>query len=201
MGPHRRNLYTHLMAHPSWGCPGRRVGPVGEGPGPRTGRLLRLSFRASRNLSPYPKCEEVDDDDDDYPGGKDLPPAAIAGNSVDGTQRATENSSRKRVPRPAPREEPEAGGGGNTARGNPFNGNRTAVRRTDREEYGADTDHSSDVSDETDESVEERKRRSRLYHVKPDAQFRREEIFPARDRAQEPYDDLPRYLPSVPHRY
>ncbi|KAK5632196.1 hypothetical protein RRF57_007910 [Xylaria bambusicola] len=141
----------------------------------------------------YPKCEEVDDD---YLDGKDLPPAAMAGNSIDGNQKTAENSSRKRILRPVPREKLEARENRDAARVNPFNSNRTAVRRTDDEEYGVDTDHSFDASDEMDELVEECKHRPYLYHVKPDAQFGRE-VFAARDHPQEPYDDPPRFLPST----
>lgn len=142
----------------------------------------------------YPKCEEVDDDN--YSDGKDLPPAAMAGNSVDGTQKTRENSSRKRILRAAPREKIEAGENRNAARVEPFSSNRPAMRRTDDEEYDVDTDHSFDASDEMDEFVEERRHRPYIYHLKPDAQFGRE-VFPARHHPQEPYDDAPRFLPST----
>ncbi|KAI1367597.1 hypothetical protein F5Y08DRAFT_49329 [Xylaria arbuscula] len=142
----------------------------------------------------YPKCEEVEDDD--YPDAKNLPPAAVAGISVDASQRATENSSRKRILRPAPREKIEARGNRNAARVDLLNSNRMAIRGTDDEQYGEDTDHSFDASDETDEIVEECKHRPYRYHVKPKAQFRRE-VFLARDHPQEPYDDPPRLPPSA----
>ncbi len=117
--------------------------------------------------------------DDDFSDGENLASAVVAGHIVDEHQQAANTSKKMRKRQPPSHEKPEASENNNATRD-------ATDADADGEEYGADSGHTSDASDE----LEAFKHRPNQYARKPDPRFRREAL-PSRGRHSQPSDQFP----------
>ncbi|KAI1120344.1 hypothetical protein F5Y10DRAFT_258594 [Nemania abortiva] len=172
-------------------------GPRGRGPSPAP--VYMGVEEPAENVGPqrknYHHRRFFYHNNNDYSDDEVSVPAAVAGPFVNGNRQVAENRSRKaRKQRLSSHEKPEANGN-NHAMGVPTYGSNSLAARpieTHGEESSLDSPHSCDSSD----GMEEYKRRSSQYVIRPDSRFRREEF-----QADSAEDHSPRPLaPSPPLR-
>ncbi|KAI1742691.1 hypothetical protein F4680DRAFT_24132 [Xylaria scruposa] len=172
----------------------RAGGPRGRGPPYPT--AFFSGFEEPENVASQQRnrnYRRYADDEHDYSDGENSASAAVAGRLVDENRQAAESNTRKvrkqqPLPQPLPLKKARASKNDNPTRVAVYDSNSMVARQIDseKEEYGSDSDHSSDASDE----VEALKHRSSRYVGKLDAQFRREE-FQAKSHHPQPFDQFP----------